>query len=130
MSDLEKTKIDSVILKLERSIGSQIAIVIIDTLDGEKIEEFSFRTAAQMKLGRSKFDDGVLIVQSIKDKKIRIEVGLGLEKILKDELVARIIREIIVPRLKERKYFEGYFDGVVKIASMIEENRDLVGQRL
>jgi uncharacterized protein len=130
LSDLEKNKLDSLILDLEKNIGSQIAIVIIDSLNGESVEEFALRTFTEMNLGRSQFDDGVLIVQSVKDRKIRIEVGLGLEKIIKDEVAARINREIIVPRFKEEKYYDGFYKGVFRIKSLIEDNKDLVGQRL
>jgi len=125
LSDFEKDKIDSVSLELEEKIGSQIAIVIIDKLHGEKIEDFSLQTFNEMNLGRSQFDDGVLIVHSVKDRKIRIEVGLGDEKILRDEIVSRINREIIIPKIKEAKYFDGYYEGVIKISTLILENRDL-----
>ena len=128
LSDLEKIKLTSLILELEKNIGSQIVILIIDTLNGEKIEEFSLRTFTTMNLGRSQFNDGILIVQSFNDRKLRIEVGLGLEKIIRDEIAARINREIIVPRFKEGKYYDGLYDAVSEIKSLIEKNKDLVGQ--
>jgi len=128
LSDTEKEKLTSSILELEQSVGSQIAILTIDTLNGERIEEFSLKKLAKMKLGRSQFNDGVLIVQSFKDRKVRIEVGIGLEKIIKDEVAARINREIIVPRFKEGEYYQGFYEAIIEIKSLIEKNKDIVGQ--
>lgn len=128
LSDLEKSKLTSLILELEKNVGSQIAILIVDTLNGKKVEEFSLEAFTKMNLGRNEFADGILIVQSVKDRKIRIEVGVGLERIIKDEIAARINREIIVPRFKEGKYYDGLYDAVTEIKSLIEKNKALVGQ--
>jgi uncharacterized membrane protein YgcG len=128
LSDLEKKKLTSLIFELEKNVGSQIAILIIDTLNGETIEEFSLKSLEKMKLGRSQFNDGLLIIQSVKDRKLRIEVGLGLEKIIRDELAARIVRETVVPRFKEGKYYDGFYGAVTEIKNLIEKNKDLVGQ--
>ena len=81
-----------------------------------------------MKLGRSNFNDGLLIAVALKERAIRIEVGYGLEKIIKDEIASRIIREEIGPRFKEEKFYEGLYTAVEKIKKLIEENKDLVGQ--
>jgi uncharacterized protein len=130
LSEVEKNKLTSLMMELEKTTGSQIAILIVDTLNGEKIEEFSGRAFDKMNLGRSKIDDGLLIVQSLKDKKIRIEVGLGLERIIKDEIASKINREMIIPRFKEGKYYDGFYNGVTRIIELIEENKDLIGQPL
>jgi uncharacterized membrane protein YgcG len=59
---------------------------------------------------------------------MRIEVGYGLEKIIKDEIAARINREIMSPRFRKGDYFNGIKEGVEKIKRQIEENRQLVGE--
>ena len=80
---------------LEKNIGSQIAVLTIETLNGEEINSFSIRTAEEMQLGRDKYLDGVLMTFSLRDRSMRIEVGEGLEKILKDEIAKRICRYIL-----------------------------------
>src|SRR5688572_32947642 len=82
----EEDIIFSIMQDVERNIGSQIAILTIGTLNGEEIESFSLRMANGMGLGRKDYDDGILITVSLADRKTRIEVGLGLDKIIKDEI--------------------------------------------
>lgn len=130
LKDSESDKLTALILELERNAGSQIAILIVDTLNGEKLEEFSLKAFEKMNLGSSERDDGILIVQSFRDRKIRIEVGYGLEKIIKDEIAARINREMIIPKFREDKYFDGFYEAVSEIKILIEANKDLIGERL
>ncbi|MEQ8302048.1 MAG: TPM domain-containing protein [Cyclobacteriaceae bacterium] len=128
---IAKTAEDSVyrlIEDLEIATGSQIAVLTIDTLNGEEINDFSIRMAERMRLGREKHLDGVLFTFSRKDKSMRVEVGIGLEKILKDEVVVRIIQEVIVPKFREEKYGSGIYLGVKEVKELIEQNKDLIGQ--
>ena len=78
---------------LERRKGSQIAILIVPTTDGEAIEPFSLRVAEIWKIGRKKVDDGALLVVAKNDRRLRIEVGYGLEGVLTDVTTKRIIDE-------------------------------------
>src|SRR5688500_11544923 len=82
----------------EDSTSNQIAILIINSLEGEVIEEYSIRVAHnEWKLGQSKNDNGVLLLIATEDRKMRIEVGYGLEGVLTDALTNRIIRNEMVP---------------------------------
>ena len=129
LSVTEEKDLTNEILTFEKNVGPQIAIIIVDTLNGEKVEEYSLRNAERMRLGRKEFDDGLLITLSVKDHKVRIEVGYGLEKIIKDEIAARIIRDDMVPEFKEQKFYSGLKAALSSIRSLIEENRQLIGQR-
>jgi uncharacterized membrane protein YgcG len=115
--------------ELESATGSQLAIVIVSTLDGESLESQSLDQARIMKLGRATHDDGLLIYVAMSEHQFRIEVGEGLERIVTDELAARILREDMAPKFAEAKYFEGLQIGVTRIKTLIETNRDLIGQR-
>ena len=126
LSDAEKTKLTEQILDLESTVGSQIAILAIDTLNGESIESFSLRTANSWGLGRNEYNDGLLITIAFRDRKIRIEVGYGLENIIKDEIAARIIREDIVLYFRNGKYFEGLYHAVDNIVRLIKDNQHLL----
>ena len=82
---------------LETRKGSQVAVLIVPTTQPEAIEQFSIRVAEAWKIGRRKIDDGALLVVAKDDRKLRIEVGYGLEGALTDATAGRIINEVIVP---------------------------------
>jgi uncharacterized protein len=127
---LTKSQEDSVfslIKNLEQEIGSQIAVLTIDSLGGQKIEEYSLQMTENLGLGRSTHNDGVLITISVKDRKVRVEVGTGLENIIKDEIAARIIKQEIVAGFRKEKYGLGLYNAVNKICKLIEAHKDLVG---
>jgi uncharacterized protein len=118
------------IQSLENEIGSQIAIMTVVSLEGQPIEEYSLKIFERLGLGRAKFDDGILITVSETDRMMRIEVGYGLEKIVKDEIASRINREEMAPRFKENDYAGGLKKAIEKIITLIKNNKELVGQRL
>lgn len=128
ITQTEKDSIYSLIKDLEENIGSQIAVLTIDTLNGEDMNTFSIRTAEEMQLGRDKYLDGVLMIFAMKDRLMRIEVGSGLERILKDEIMSTINREVIAPKLKQGKYGQGIYLGIKEVNYLIEQNKELVGQ--
>ena len=100
--------------------GSQIAVLIVPTTDGEAIEQFSLRVAEAWKIGRRKIDDGVLLVVAKNDRHLRIEVGYGLEGALTDVTAKRIIDEIITPRFRNSDFIGGISAGVDRIMRIIE----------
>jgi uncharacterized protein len=114
--------------QLDKRVGSQLAVFIIDSLRGEYIEGIALQKAVELRLGREKYDDGILIAVSISDRRIRIEVGKGLEGIVKDEIAARIIREEMSPPFNEKKYFKGIMAAVMTIKELVEENKSLIGK--
>lgn len=116
------------IKELEQSIGSQIFILTIESLEGEKIEDYSLRIAEEWGIGRKDYDDGILITVALQDRKMRIEVGYGLEKIIRDEVAARILTEDMAPKFRTKNYYEGVHLAAGKIITLIKENKELVGQ--
>jgi uncharacterized protein len=125
----DKEKLSSEMAALEKQIGSQLAILIIDSTDGESLEEFSLKTANEWKLGRKDIDDGVLIVVSTVDRQVRIEVGEGLEKVISDPEAGKIIGQYITPAFRQEKYFEGLFLAVMSIKQRIQQNQKLVEEK-
>ncbi len=87
--------------------GPQLQYLVVSTTEGEAIEDFAMRVADAWKLGTKGKDDGVLVVVAVKDRKVRIEVGGGLEGGLTDAQSGRIIRTAIVPAFKQERYGEG-----------------------
>jgi uncharacterized protein len=98
--------------RFEQESGHQIAILIIPSLEGDALEDFSIRVAEKWKIGQKGFDNGAILVVAQKDRKLRIEVGYGLEGVLPDAIAHRIISEIIVPRFRENDYSGGIEAGV------------------
>lgn len=92
----------------------QIAVVVLPTLSGDSVEEVGLRFAERWKIG-SKADDGVILLVAVAERKIRIEVGYGAEGRLTDAVSARIIRELIGPRLHRGEYGAGLRAGSAAI---------------
>ena len=105
---------------LETRKGSQIAVLIVPTTDGEAIEPFSLRVAEAWKIGRKKIDDGALLVIAKNDRRLRIEVGYGLEGALTDVTTKRIIDEDITPKFKAGDFAGGVSAGVIRMIRVID----------
>ena len=105
---------------LETRKGSQIAVLIVPTTDGEAIEQFSLRVAEAWKIGRKKVDDGALLVIAKNDRRLRIEVGYGLEGALTDATTKRIIDEDITSKFKTGDFAGGVAAGVDRMVRVAE----------
>ena len=105
---------------LELRKGSQVAVLIVPTTEPETIEQFSIRVAEAWKIGRKKIDDGALLVIAKNDRKLRIEVGYGLEGALNDATAKRIIDEIITPKFRSGDFAGGISAGVDRIIGVID----------
>ncbi|MCG9875220.1 MAG: TPM domain-containing protein [Leptospiraceae bacterium] len=112
-------EISNKILTLQKEKGSQIQVLIVPTTKPEEIEQYSIRLAEAAKIGRKGVDDGVILLVAKNDRRLRIEVGYGLEGVIPDALARRIISEIITPRFKEGNFDQGISEGVDAIANLI-----------
>jgi uncharacterized protein len=104
----------------EARTGNQVALLTLPSLEGEPLEEFTHRVASTWKLGRKGTDNGVLILVVPGDRKIRIEVGYGLEGTLTDVKSSRIIREEMAPRFRTGDFAGGITAGVRAVLGTIE----------
>src|SRR6201994_56830 len=100
--------------------GSQIAVLIVPTTAPEEIEQYSIRVAEAWKIGRKKVDDGAILVVAKDDRKLRIEVGYGLEGGLPDASAKRIIDEFIVPHFRTGDFAGGISAGVDRIIRSVD----------
>ena len=105
---------------LEQRKGSQIAVLIVPTTQPETIEQFSIRVADAWKIGRKGIDDGALLVVAKDDRRLRIEVGYGLEGGLTDLNARRIIDEVITPRFRVGDFAGGISAGVARMVGVID----------
>ncbi len=99
----------------ERQSGTQVVVAIFPSLAGESLEDVSIRLAEQWKLGQRGRDNGVLLLVFLKEHKLRMEVGYGLEARLTDVVAASIIRNGITPRFREGRYAAGLDAGLTAI---------------
>ncbi len=93
----------------EGGTGVQLQYLLVSSLDGEAIESFSMRAAERWRIGTRGKDNGVLVVVARDDRRMRIEVGGGVEGGLTDAQSGRIIRNTMAPAFRERRYGEGLY---------------------
>ncbi|KAB2895876.1 MAG: YgcG family protein, partial [Dokdonella sp.] len=93
--------------ELERAKGAQLAVLIVPTTQPEDIAQYGIRVGDAWRLGRKEVDDGVILIVAKNDRRVRIEVGTGLEGAIPDAAAARIIREYITPRFRDGDYAGG-----------------------
>ena len=112
--------IDSYLEGLEERKGSQVVVLIVESTGPEPIEEFSIRVAEAWQIGRGDVDDGVILVVARSDRRMRIEVGYGLEGAIPDITAKRIIADIMAPHFREQDFGGGIQAGVEAIGARIE----------
>lgn len=120
LTPAQTTELETRLTDLEKRKGSQVAVYMVDTLGDQSLEDYSLAIAEKNKLGRAKTDDGVLLFIAKDDRKVRIEVGYGLEGAIPDAKAGRIIREYIAPNFRKGDYNQGIVDAVGAISLLIE----------
>jgi uncharacterized protein len=112
LSFQEWQQLDHLLKSYEDSTSTQVVVLMVNSLEGESIEEYANKTFSLNKIGQTKKDNGVLLVIAKQDHAMRIEVGYGLEGVLTDALTSQIIRLEITPYFKADNYFGGIVTGV------------------
>ena len=119
-SQNERDELLNLVQNFEQNSTTQIAIVTLNSLENKSIEELSLEIARGYKLGQKEDSNGVLLVVAPNEKKVRIEVGYGLEGVLTDAVASEIINSVMIPEFKNGKMSEGVKDSVlaiIKVAS-------------
>ena len=120
LSPAQAAQLDAKLKAFEAKKGSQIAVLIVPTTQPEDIAQYSIRVVDAWKLGRAKPDDGLLVLIAKDDKKMRIEVGYGLEGPIPDLTAKRVISEIISPKFKQGDFYGGLDAGVDKLIGLVD----------
>jgi uncharacterized protein len=108
----QQASIEQKLAAFEARKGAQLAVLIVPTTRPEEIEQYSIRVVDQWKLGRANVDDGALLLVAKNDRRMRIEVGRGLEGVLTDATSRRIIAETITPLFRQADFFGGINAGI------------------
>lgn len=119
LSPETENKLEETLSALESSDSTQIVVLTIPSLEGEVLEQFSIKVAEEWEIGQKNKDNGAILLISKNDRKIRIEVGRGLEGKLTDLLSGRIIQHEIVPKFREGDFDGGIEAGVNAIVSVV-----------
>jgi uncharacterized protein len=120
LSSQQKDDLEDKLKTYEEETGNEIAVLIIKNLEGENIDDFAVRVFENWKIGKEGKDNGILFLAAIEDRKMRIEIGYGLEPFVTDGDAGEIIREVIAPKFQSEDYFGGISEGVDKIAEEVE----------
>lgn len=116
----QKTALAQQLEAFEKSKGAQIFVLVVPTTGEDGIDQYARRVYDQWQLGREKIDDGILLVVAKDDRRLRIEVGYGLEGAVTDLQAGRIIREFITPYFAKNDYSAGIQEGVDRIMALVE----------
>ncbi|ULQ60242.1 TPM domain-containing protein [Brucepastera parasyntrophica] len=130
MTSTERASLSAYLNELNDKTGIQIAVLTIDSLEGESLESFSIRVADKWALGQKGKDNGVLLLVCMEDRSLRIETGYGLEGDLTDAASDLIIRKVIVPYFKKGDYGEGIIAGVRNIVGIVTGDPDIVSDEV
>lgn len=120
LSASERAALEARLKELEARKGAQLAVLIVPSTQSESIEQFGIRVAEAWKLGRKGIDDGLILIVAKNDRKLRIEVGYGLEGVVPDAIAKRVIDEIIVPRFRTGDFAGGIEAGTAQLIRLVD----------
>jgi uncharacterized protein len=115
-----RAALETKLADLEARKGAQLVVLVLPSTQPETIEEFGIRLADAWKPGREEVDDGLALIVAIEDRRLRIEVGQGLEGAIPDAIAKRVIEEIIAPRFREGDIAGGIEAGVERLVGLVD----------
>jgi uncharacterized protein len=121
-------RLEQKLAAFERETSNQVVVLTLPSLQGDDIDQFSIRVAEAWKIGQKGRDNGVLLVIAQAERKVRIEVGMGLQGVLPDITAGRIIRDVMRPHLKSGNYDQGVAAGVDSIIAATKGEFKAAGQ--
>jgi uncharacterized protein len=120
LSAPQRAALEQKLEAFEKRKGSQIAVLVVPTTAPEEIEQYSIRVVDEWKLGRKGIDDGALLLVAKDDRRLRIEVGRGLEGIIPDIAAKRIVADTITPHFRGGDFYGGIDAGVTQLIALAD----------
>ncbi|MBO5608253.1 MAG: TPM domain-containing protein [Treponema sp.] len=130
ISDKTFTELTDFLLDLENKTGLQIAVLTVESLDGDSLNDFCIRQMEKWKLGQEGVDDGALLAVAVKEHGIRIEAAPGVQKLLTDSRISRIVRSGMVKSFQKKDFDAGITGAVKNMAGILSGNGDLVSKQV
>jgi uncharacterized protein len=115
-----RQRLESRLAEREQATGAQMVLAIFPSLEGESLEDVGIRVAERWRVGDKKLDTGVILLVFVQERRVRMEVGYGLEPVLPDAVAAQIIREAIGPRFREQRFAAGLEAAVEAVYARVE----------
>jgi len=125
LSQDERAALEAKLAAFEQKTGAQMAVLVVPTTLPEPIEAYAIRVADAWKVGRKGRDDGVLLVVAKDDRRLRLEVGYGLEGAIPDAVAKRIVAEDVAPRFREGRYAAGLDAAADRVIAIVEKGEAL-----
>ena len=120
-------RLNSTIGDLERTNGAEMAVVVVKSLDGLSVEEAAVKLFQLWGIGKKNKDNGLLLLWSTGDRRVRVEVGYGLEGTLPDGKVGAILDTYVIPKFKAGEFDQGLIDGVDALVARRARRADRTG---
>ena len=117
----QKRSLEAKLAGFEEKYGSQIAVIIVPSTNGEPIEDYAHRVGDNWKLGRKDVGDGLLLIVAVNDHRIRIDVMRALEGAIPDVAASRIITDVMAPNFRQNNYYQGISQALDKVFTLIED---------
>ena len=130
LSANQEQELEKMLRQTELSKSAEIALLTVSDLGGLTIEDYSMRVVEKWKLGKKDRDNGVLLLVSINDRKVRLEVGYGLEGLLTDAKSSYIINQIIIPEFRKGNYYTGIKTGLIAVSGLINGSYEISASEL
>jgi uncharacterized protein len=119
LSATDRDRLEQSLIAREAGSRNQIVVAIFRSLEGESLEDYSIRLAQSWRIGQKGLDNGVIFLVFLDDRKMRIEVGYGLEGTLTDAISSSILRDVVAPRFREGRIADGIGAGLDAIERAI-----------
>jgi uncharacterized protein len=114
-----RAELQALVRETEQRTSAEIAVVTVSSLDGETVEQYANRLFKEWGIGKKGADNGVLVLVAPSERKVRIEVGYGLEPVLPDGLAGQIIRSDFLPQFSNGDYPRGILNGVRHVSDIV-----------
>jgi uncharacterized protein len=119
LSPADRDRLEQKLIERERGTTNQVAVAIFRSLESESLEDFSIRLAQSWRVGQKGLDNGVIFLIFLDDRRMRLEVGYGLEGVLTDAVSSSILRTAVAPRFREGRVADGIAAGLDAIDQAI-----------
>jgi uncharacterized protein len=119
LTPAERDRLEQTLIAREATSRNQVVVAIFRSLEGESLEDYSIRLAQAWRIGQKSLDNGVIFVVFLDDRKMRIEVGYGLEGSLTDAVSSSILRDVVAPRFRAGQIADGIGAGLDAIERAI-----------
>jgi uncharacterized protein len=123
LAEAERAALEDKLARFEQQTGNQLVVLMVPSTKPEPIEGYALRVAEAWKIGRKGADNGALFVVAKDDRKMRIEVGYGLEGVLTDAAARRIIADDVAPQFRAGRFAAGLDAGVDRIIATLGPDR-------